>query len=301
MIYKYKMVSVRIYIKSIFSICLSLFLTIAFAEDIVTEQHNIPYKGEEELDVGIEFSLGKLEIKKCQDDNYIMQSEITYSKELYKPSVQYKTVGNRGKLRLVSKQQGKSHHWGGSKIKSSSLKNNHWRIALIETVPMAFNIEMGLGKGLLDFSGLRVNDLDLDCGLSDVVVEFSKSNKEKIRRLSIETGLGNVEASGLGYANLERFDIECGLGSTTLRFDGDLNRDIKGRITVGLGSVNVEIPKDYAVQIEAQSSFLSSLNFNGFRRIDEDVYRSKNWNNAEHRIFMIVEVGLGSVDIDWIK
>ncbi len=286
---------------SIISIWLSLFLTIAYAEDIVTEQHNIPYQGEEELDVGIEFSLGKLEIKSCQDDNYIMQSEITYSKELYKPSVQYKTVGNRGKLRLESKQQGKSHHWGGSKKTSSALKNNHWRIALIETVPISFNIEMGLGKGLLDFSGLRVNDLNLNCGLSDVVVDFNKSNKEKIRRLSIETGLGNVEASGLGYANLERFDVECGLGSTTLRFDGDLNRDIKGRITVGLGSVNVEIPEDYAVQVEAESSFLSSLNFNGFRRIDEDVYRSKNWKNAEHRIFMIVEIGLGSVDIDWIR
>lgn len=301
MIYKCKIVSVKVFIKIIFSVCLSLFLAIAFAEDIVTEQHNIPYKGEEELDVGIEFSLGKLEIKSCQDNNYIMQSEITYSKELYKPSVQYKTIGNRGKLRLVSKQQEKSHHWGGSKKKSSSLKNNHWRITLIETVPIAFNIEMGLGKGLLDFSGLRVNDLDLDCGLSDVVVEFSKSNKEKIRRLSIETGLGNVEANGLGYANLERFNIECGLGSTTLRFDGDLSKDVKGRIAVGLGSVNVKIPKDYAVQIEAQSSFLSSLNFNDFRRIDEDVYRSKNWENAEHRIFMIVEIGLGSVDVDWIK
>ncbi|MBU0711610.1 hypothetical protein KJ762_08460 [bacterium] len=284
----------------IIGIC--LITVIGFAGDIVTERHELPYKGEEELSVGIEFGLGKLELRSTDNKKYIMQAEITYSKDLYKPEVDYKTVGNRGKLRLASRQNESSGFWGHSKKSSSSdIKKNHWRVAMTDQIPTAYDIELGLGKGILDFTNIKVNDLNLECGLSDVLVEFTKSNKERIRTLVIQSGLGNVEATGLCNANMDRFEVECGLGSTKLRFDGDLNRDIKGRITIGLGSVAVQISEDYAVQIEAESSFLSSLNFDGFREVEENIYRSKNWKNADRRIYIVVEIGLGSVDIEWIE
>jgi len=283
----------------IFGIC--LVTTFVLAEDIVTERHEIPYKGEEELSVGIEFGLGKLELRSLDNNKYIMQAEIAYSKDLYKPEIDYKTVGNRGKLRLASHQDENNRFWGHSKKNSSSdIKNNHWRVAMTDQISTAYDIELGLGKGILDFTNIKVNDLNLECGLSDVVVEFTKSNKERIRTLVIQSGLGNVEVTGLCNANMDRFDVECGLGSTKLRFDGDPARDIKGRITIGLGSVTVQIPEDIAVQIEAESSFLSSLNFDGFREIEENVYRSKNWKSADQRIYIVIEIGLGSVDIEWI-
>ena len=279
-----------------------LLTAIALSEDIVTERHEVPYKSEEELNVGIEFGLGKLELRSTNNKKYIMQAEITYSKDLYKPEIEYKTVGNRGKLRLVSHQDDNSRFWGHSKKNSSSdIKNNHWRVAMTDQIPTAYNIELGLGKGILDFTNMKVNDLNLECGLSDVVIEFTKSNKERIRTLVIQSGLGNVEATGLCNANMDRFDVECGLGSTKLRFDGDLARDIKGQITIGLGSVTVQILEDIAVQIEAESSFLSSLNFDGFREVEENIYRSKNWKNSDRRIYIVIEIGLGSVDIEWIN
>ncbi|MDO9549287.1 MAG: toast rack family protein [Candidatus Marinimicrobia bacterium] len=271
----------------IIGIC--LITAIAFAEDIVTERHEVPYKGEEELSVGIEFGLGKLELRSIDNKKYIMQAEITYSKDLYKPEIDYKTVGKRGKLRLASRQSESGRFWGHSKKSSSAdIKNNHWRVAMTDQIPTAYNIELGLGKGILDFTNIKVNGLNLECGLSDVLVEFAESNKERIRTLVIQSGLGNVEALGLCNTNMDRFEIECGLGSTKLRFDGDLKRDIKGRITIGLGSVTVQIPKGCAVQIEAESSFLSSLNFDGFREVKENVYRSKNWKNADQRIYIVI-------------
>jgi len=265
--------------KRVLVMCLCFFTILSLAEEQVTEQHDIPYKGEEELDVSIEFGLGKLELRSSSNQKFIMQSEITYTKELYKPKIEL---------------------WGRSKNSETDIKNNHWRIAMTEQIPSTYDIELGLGKGILDFSNIKISDLNLECGLSDVVVEFNEANKERIRTMVIQTGLGNVEAIGLSNTNMDRFDVECGLGSTKLRFDGDLRHDIKGNITIGLGSVTVEIPKKYAVQIEAESSFLSSLNFDGFREVEEDIYHSKNWKNAERRIYITVEIGLGSVDIDWI-
>jgi hypothetical protein len=281
---------------------LGLLLAVSPAEELTTERHDIPYQGEKELDVGVEFGLGKLELKSNGDAKYIMLSEITYPNELYKPTVDYKTVGTRGKLRIASNKLDKdSRLWGAHKKDNPDIKNNHWQLAFIETIPTSYNIELGLGKGQLDFSRLQVSELNLECGLSDVVLGFDSNNKETIRNMVVQTGLGNVEAYGLSYANMERLNVECGLGSTTLRFDGELKQDIKGRVTVGLGSVNIKIPKEYGVQIEAERSFLSSLNFEGFREIDEDVYRSKNWNSAKRYIYLTVEIGLGSVDIEWIN
>ncbi|MCD6205864.1 MAG: hypothetical protein J7L22_09395 [Candidatus Marinimicrobia bacterium] len=277
-----------------------LFAATALADDVVTEHHEIPYRGETELDVGIEFGLGHFELRGNRNDNFIMQAELQYSKELYKPEIEYKIVGDRGKLRLISHRDDDRSFWKHSKKSSGDIKNNHWRVAMTERIPGAYDIDLGLGKGSLDFTGIKVSDLNLECGLSDVSMEFSEKNQERIHSLVIQTGLGNVEAIGLSNTNMDRFDVECGLGSTKLRFDGDLTRDVRGKITVGLGSVTIQIPKEYAVQIEAESSFLSSLNFSGFREVDENVYRSRNWKDADKRIYMVIEIGLGSVDIDWI-
>jgi hypothetical protein len=287
--------------KRLFVLNLCLLSVLTFSEELITETHNIPYKGEEELDVSIEFGLGKLELRGSNNKKYIMQSEITYAKELYKPEIEYKTVGNRGKLRMTSRQTEDAKLWGRAKKGSESdIKKNHWNIAMTEQIPSIYDIELGLGKGVLDFTKIKVSDLNLECGLSDVVIEFNEANQERIRTLAIQSGLGNVEAVGLCNTNMDRFDVECGLGSTKLRFDGDTRRDLKGHITIGLGSVTIEIPKTYAVQIEAESSFLSSLNFNGFREVEEDIYRSKNWKEADQQIYIIIEIGLGSVDINWI-
>ena len=282
----------------IIGIC--MFSVMALAGDMVTEKHDLPYKGEEELDVGIEFGLGRLELRGSDNKKYIMQAELQYDKDLYEPEIDYKTVGNRGKLRLISHRDEDHKIWSRSKKGSSDVNKNHWQVAMTEQIPSAYDIDMGLGKGILDFTNIKVNDLNLECGLSEVIMAFTEQNSERIRALVIQSGLGNVEVTGLSNTNMDRFDVECGLGSTKLRFDGELKRDIKGKITIGLGSVTVQVPEEYAVQIEAESSFLSSLNFNGFREVDENVYRSRNWKNADNRIYMTIEIGMGSVDIEWI-
>jgi hypothetical protein len=99
---------------------------------------------------------------------------------------------------------------------------------------------------------------------------------------------------------MERFNVECGLGTTELVFDGSLSQDIRGKIEVGLGSVIIEVPDNVAVEVRSQSSFLSSLNLHGFDRISENLYRSGNWETANKRIYLEIEVGLGSVDINWL-
>ncbi len=274
------------------------------ARDIRVDNLDIPFKGEEELDVVIEFGLGNLELSRGTISDYLMKSIIEYDADIVKPVIDYKVLGNRGRLKMYTENFDETPFKGWKKRDrelSGDLRKNHWTLEFNRSVPTSFDIELGLGKGRLDFTDLKISDLSLECGLSDVVVEFRKRNDERIRNLSLEAGLGNVELFGLGFANIERFDVECGLGSTRLNFEGDITQNMKGRISVGLGSVAVEIPDNVGVEIEAESSFLSSLNLKDFDEIDEDVYRSENWRKTKYKIYMVIEIGLGSVDIDWVK
>jgi hypothetical protein len=273
-----------------------------YGKGLKVEHFDIPYKGEERVDVEIQFNLGELKLKNAEDDKYIFKAEIIYDKDKYKPIVEFRRSGKTGKLTLSSeKRNGDSFFGRGRGSSSGGIDDNKWDTEFIGIIPITFDIELGLGKGKLDFTDMLITDIQLMTGLSDVIAEFNGANREIIRTLTLETGLGNVEFYGLGYANIERLSIECGLGSAQLSFDGEIQRDIKGKISVGLGSVNIKIPKDVGVRIKAESSFLSSLDIKNFYQVGPSRYESENWDDAKHKIYLTVEVGLGSVDIDWIK
>ncbi|HPC35016.1 MAG TPA: toast rack family protein [Candidatus Marinimicrobia bacterium] len=279
-----------------------LLTAVLTAEEYRTDRYDIPYKGEEELDVNISFGLGTLNLKSHDDPKYLVHSIMTYSQMIYKPNVDYKILGNRGRLKMSTEKYNESDAIDIKKRKPSRADKelNKWFLEFSRKIPIYFSLDLGLGEGRLDFTDLRVRDLKLQCGLSDVNVVFRNQNQDEMRNLVIATGLGSVDVRGLGYANMERFNVECGLGTTELVFDGGLKQDIRGKIEVGLGSVIIEVPDDIAVEVRSQSSFLSSLNLRGFDRIGENLYRSGNWQTAKKRIYLEIDVGLGSVDINWL-
>jgi len=88
-----------------------------------------------------------------------------------------------------------------------------------------------------------------------------------------------------------------------LNFDGDFDNGVcKGVVAVGLGSVNVNLPYNVAAEIKTESSFLSSINLERFEEIDDNLYRSKNWNEAtEGKVYLTIQVGMGSADVQWIR
>ena len=277
-------------------------IAVLSAEDYFTEHYDIPYKGEEELDVNVSFGLGTLDLKSHDDPKYLVHSIMTYSQRIYMPIVDYKILGNRGRLKMSTEKYDESNKNDKRNLKSSQVNKelNKWHLEFSQKIPIYFAVDLGLGEGRLDFTDLRVRDLKLHCGLSDVNVIFRDKNQDNMRNMVIETGLGSVNVKGLSYANMERFNVECGLGTTELVFDGSLSQDIRGKIEVGLGSVIIEVPDNVAVEVRSQSSFLSSLNLHGFDRISENLYRSGNWETANKRIYLEIEVGLGSVDINWL-
>ena len=71
-------------------------------------------------------------------------------------------------------------------------------------------------------------------------------------------------------------------------------------LEVGVGSVDVIVPRGVAIRIEAEDdSWFTSIDFHGMRliEIDDDIHESDDFDRADDRITFVVEVGMGSVDL----
>lgn len=266
------------------------------------DRYDIPYKNEKRLEVELDFSFGSLNIRPSETNEYIMRAGMNYSKKEFEPSIVYKQVGSKGKLALGT--TGNNVHVSlkeFNKMKDNS-EDNIWRLEFIKNIPSTFDMEFGAGEGNFDFSGMTVEFMDFELAMGDVQLLFTEPNKMKMKKMNIETGLGSFEARGLGYANISDFTLECGLGSSYLVFDGKFEGTVRAEVSVGLGSVDIEIPKDIAVEIRSESSFLASTTFDDYNKIESGLYRSDNWGtNTRAKIILDVTVGMGSATVSRLK
>ncbi len=68
-------------------------------------------------------------------------------------------------------------------------------------------------------------------------------------------------------------------------------------VDVGLGSLDMILPKNTNVRIEVDASFLSSVDIYGLYQKKEHVWISPDWNKSYPTIEMDINIGMGSADI----
>ncbi|MBU0519415.1 hypothetical protein KKA00_00780 [bacterium] len=256
-------------------------------------QKTIPFEKLDELQVDIDIGIAELIIGKAKSNN-ILEADITYKVKRGEPDIRFRKSGKIGYLSIESGDK-------GNDINSDNRDHGDevWELLFTDKIPITFTIDVGLVDGMLNMTGLRIIDLDISGGLSDIDLEFDEPNKETIDQIRIEVGLGDFKGYNLGNANFKSLKVECGLGSATLDLTGDWRiPEAEMDIEVGLGSAKVEIPSRIGVEVMAEESFLSSVNLDReLREVRDGIHRSANWNDAKSRISIDAQVGLGSVKI----
>jgi len=280
---------------------LSIFLFVAMIIHAREYEYrkNIDYSGEALVDVNMDIGLGNIELYSMNDKNYIVKAYVKYRDKECRPIVEYIQLGPKGKLKIRSQKVDKKSFLGSRSGGKGGIKNN-WYLSFSTLIKYTFNINIGLGSGKMDFTNLKIKDLSLNVGLSDVDVIFDDLNKEVMNNFELATGLGDVTVYNLLNSNAEEFKIDCGMGNTVVYLKGLAQKSVRGYLTVGLGSMTVKIPREYAVEVKADRSFLSSLSIDGFYEFEDGFYRSDNWEKSNKKIRLYLEIGLGSINIEWI-
>jgi len=263
--------------------------------DILTFDERLP-DGISRMEVDIEFGFGEILLERGNPAKAVT-GYIQYDPETIRPKTKFYTDGNSAYFSLVTDTR--HTEWGFDRI-NLDMESPESELYVTTAIPLAINFSCGLGTAELDLGNLQLEDLRIENGLGETKFDFSTPNRTELRRLAVENGLGELTARNLSNANTDRLYFDCDLGSANLDFSGDDLHEMFVDISVGLGSVNLAIPEGYSVELDAEENFLSSIDTHGLYKARSGMYYSERDDTDKPVLHIRAEVGLGSIDIDWL-
>ncbi len=254
----------------------------------------IELTGEKRLTVKMDIGAAIIDLKKNNTGD-ILNAEVEYDPDELEIDIDYDKRKDEGRLYLES-----SSTDDGINL---SKEDNYWDLEFGDRIPISFEIDVGACEADFDFTGLKIDQLDMDLGASSIEVDFRRPNPERISKISMDVGASALTINGLGNANFDRLSFDGGVGDFTLDFSGDFKHTSYVDIDIGLGSLTILVPKDAGVQIKTESSFLSSVDIDedDFDEVEDDLYESDNFGDTDKELIIDIEVGLGSVEVERVN
>jgi hypothetical protein len=203
----------------------------------LTEEIAVPLPdGRNSVEVELVMGAGRLTLAPGAE-GALVQGEVKYNLEELKPEVTMS--GDALHIR-----QGKVD---GLPDLTDRLEND-WDLRLGPT-PMALNLNVGAAAADVDLGGLSLTGLTVAQGASDFDMGFSEANQAEMDILQVTAGASKMTLSGLADANAGQIIFRGGAGDYTMRFDGDLRRDVDVTIDAGLGHVVIIVPQGVAAKL----------------------------------------------------
>ncbi len=273
-----------------------LIATLANAQDIQPVRE-IGRTTERELSVVLSSTFGSLTISKGEEEK-VMIAEASRKSSGLPMDLSYAVRNRIGYLDLLLGEIDEDGTGKKTTFDVSHLKGGKWYLKFSDAIPISFDIELGVGNGDFDLSGLNVKDFNLSTGASDVSIAFDKPNETSIDNIHIETGVSKFYARNLGNANFKHLRFEGGVGAYTLDFGGELTHEVDVDVQVGLGALTIIVPKDVGARVFFEETWVSRLDTDrDFQPNGRDQYETANYNSARGKMNIRIDSGLGSVKI----
>lgn len=249
------------------------------------------------LEVELNFGLGELKIS-VNDKPKTISGIIEYDLERTETDVKFSS--NYGVAVLSINGETGNFQFGDNSINFDFDDDYHNALdfQLAKDIPTDLQMDFGLGEATIDLSDLSLSYFEIDCGLSDVNLELNKPNNIICERVSISSGLGEFNGIGLGNLNTKKFNLDVGLGAAMIDLRGKYDEDMDLSIDVGLGALELILPKNVNIKLRIDHSFLSSVDVDGLLSKGNNKYVSKDWDNARPTITGDISVGIGAVDVE---
>jgi hypothetical protein len=259
--------------------------------EMVGMEQSRPIGNESALQADVSLDVGALEIQ-ADSPSKLYSLNLEYDKGSYQPDVNYDTASSRLAVRL------ESSHRAGIRAERNA---NRLQLKLTDTVPVRLTVRTGVGDARLTLSRLRMSRLDIEGGVGAARINTYDPNPITCDEVRLRCGVGSLDAVGLGNLNFKILDFEGGIGGANLDLSGAWKQDAEIRVQVGLGGINLRMPRDVGVRVSAEKHLLSGLQLDNFRREGtSDDYYSENYTKSKVRVTVVVKTGIGGFRISWI-
>jgi hypothetical protein len=256
------------------------------------EEFSFPADDIDLLVINADLAAGVFNIKSKKMED-LFEAKVEYDAKRIEVFADYERDGSTGYLDI-----GTDLNWH----RSIDTDDNLWDASISTGYPVDLAIDMGACEASLNLGGLRLEYLDIDLGAADGKLTFDEPNPIAARKILIDAGAAKFEVTKLGNAGFERFVFDGGVGKFKIDFSGKYSTKSRAEISIGLGKAVIFIPRDLPVRIDAESNFLSSVDFENAEggEIEDDYYESEDFRDSDFGLELEIDVGLGSVDIIWI-
>lgn len=144
----------------------------------------------------------------------------------------------------------------------------------------------------IDFE-MKNTKLKLGKGNYKNTVEMSlNSNPEW--DLSFEVGAASVDLDLTPY-KINNLDVQMGAAALNVKL-GNLAEITRIKVEAGASDIDILIPDSVGCEINSDAA-LSSRNYEGFEKVNNDVYRSKDFEKYPKKIFIEIDCGVSSIDV----
>ncbi|CUS80263.1 N-terminal domain of toast_rack, DUF2154 [Candidatus Kryptonium thompsonii] len=250
----------------------------------------IPRKNEKELKIKISGGAGVFYILPGSNDKIVVIDGYSRIPEKSLVDIKYSVDEDIGYLdfELTS----------GTSIKRTD--DAKWYIKLCKDIPTTLDIELGASKADIELGGLSLKNLKISTGVSSTNLKFTSPNKITMRKFEIEAGVAKFDGEKLGNARFKNLKVSGGMGSFDIDLSGELLDDADVNFEIGFGNLDVYLPKDVGAIITPSSSFFTSKKFDNFYKRG-DKFISFNYDDAQKKINIFIESGLGNIRVRWTE
>lgn len=258
------------------------------------ETHRIDAEGAKKIEVELDFSAGELRIHP-EDMSEAAVLDVLYDPRRVEYDIEYDVSKATGHLSIETDHR---------KRKSIDTDDNKLEMILSTRYPTSLEMDIGACDAEIDLGGIPLEYLDIDVGAVSGDIDFSEPNPMRLKEINIDAGASSLDMHSIGNANFELMSFSGGASSFDLDFRGQYKGESTIDIDIGVSSADIILPRGIPVRVETSgSNWLSSVDFHNddLEEIDDDIFESPDFQDAEIRIILTIDVGLGAVDVYWKK
>ena len=131
--------------------------------------------------------------------------------------------------------------------------NNEVRVILPADLPIRLVGEVSMGESQIELGGLAIQSMDLETGMGDHSIYFSRPLSLTMTDCAIRGSMGRLVIDELGNASPERLEAKHRMGELELDLSGYWRNDGAIRVRHSMGGVDIRVPDDVAVNVTKAS------------------------------------------------
>lgn len=120
--------------------------------------------------------------------------------------------------------------------------------------------------------------------------------------MGLRVGMGAGESRlDLRGTQVRSLTLALGAGESSVDLSGEWDHDVEADITAGVGELSLRVPADVGVRIWGRNEGIGEYRVDGEFRRDGDYYVNDAWDDAEVRMDIKIQRGVGEISVESVR